>query len=102
MVKIKKYQDQKKECFLFKLISLNLNGVRSASNKGLEPWLVKQQADCICMQITDDGIGFDVSKKSKGIGMQNMISRAIDCNGKLDINSSKENGTKITLNIPLE
>ncbi|NMH25922.1 tetratricopeptide repeat-containing sensor histidine kinase [Flavobacterium solisilvae] len=54
------------------------------------------------ISIEDDGIGFDVSKKSKGIGMQNMISRAIDCNGKLDINSSKENGTKITLNIPLE
>ncbi len=35
---------------MFKLISLNLNGVRSASNKGLEPWLVKQQADCICVQ----------------------------------------------------
>lgn len=35
---------------MFQLISLNLNGIRSASSKGLEPWLAKQQADCICVQ----------------------------------------------------
>lgn len=35
---------------MFKLISLNLNGIRSASTKGLEAWLAKQQADCMCVQ----------------------------------------------------
>ncbi|MCU0764289.1 MAG: exodeoxyribonuclease III, partial [Hydrogenophaga sp.] len=35
---------------LFKLTSLNLNGIRSASNKGLEPWLSALQPDCICVQ----------------------------------------------------
>lgn len=33
-----------------KIISLNLNGIRSASNKGLYPWLKTEQADVICMQ----------------------------------------------------
>ena len=33
-----------------KIISLNLNGIRSASNKGLYAWLKKQDADVICMQ----------------------------------------------------
>lgn len=33
-----------------RIISLNLNGIRSASNKGLYPWLYSQQADIVCMQ----------------------------------------------------
>ena len=33
-----------------RVISLNLNGIRSAANKGLFPWLVKQKADVVCLQ----------------------------------------------------
>lgn len=33
-----------------KIISLNLNGIRSAANKGLFAWIKKQDADVICMQ----------------------------------------------------
>jgi exodeoxyribonuclease-3 len=35
---------------LFKLTSLNLNGIRSATTKGLEAWLAQHQPDCICVQ----------------------------------------------------
>ena len=35
---------------MFKLSSLNLNGIRSATSKGLEPWLAQLQPDCICVQ----------------------------------------------------
>jgi exodeoxyribonuclease III len=35
---------------LFKLTSLNLNGIRSATSKGLEAWLLQAQLDCICVQ----------------------------------------------------
>jgi len=35
---------------LFKLTSLNLNGIRSATSKGLEAWLSKTRPDCICVQ----------------------------------------------------
>ncbi len=35
---------------MFKLTSLNLNGIRSATAKGLEAWLTKAQPDCICVQ----------------------------------------------------
>jgi len=33
-----------------KIISLNLNGIRSAANKGVFAWIKKQDADVICMQ----------------------------------------------------
>ena len=35
---------------MFKLTSLNLNGIRSATSKGLEAWLHQTAPDCICVQ----------------------------------------------------
>ncbi len=35
---------------MFKLTSLNLNGIRSAASKGLQDWLAQSQPDCICVQ----------------------------------------------------
>lgn len=35
---------------MFKLTSLNLNGIRSATSKGLEAWLAQHAPDCICVQ----------------------------------------------------
>jgi len=35
---------------MLRIISLNLNGIRSAASKGFYPWLAKQKADFICMQ----------------------------------------------------
>jgi exodeoxyribonuclease-3 len=35
---------------LFKLTSLNLNGIRSATTKGVEQWIAATAPDCICVQ----------------------------------------------------
>ena len=35
---------------MFRLTSLNLNGIRSAASKGVEAWLAKIKPDCICLQ----------------------------------------------------
>ena len=35
---------------MFKLTSLNLNGIRSAASKGVETWVAQTSPDCICVQ----------------------------------------------------
>jgi exodeoxyribonuclease III len=35
---------------MFKIISANLNGIRSASRKGFFEWLQEQSPDCVCVQ----------------------------------------------------
>ncbi|MGE4331200.1 exodeoxyribonuclease III [Diaphorobacter sp.] len=35
---------------MFKLTSLNLNGIRSAASKGVEEWIAQNRPDCICVQ----------------------------------------------------
>ena len=35
---------------MLRIITLNLNGIRSAWNKGVLPWAAAQKADVICLQ----------------------------------------------------
>ncbi|MAD91645.1 MAG: DNA-(apurinic or apyrimidinic site) lyase, partial [Gammaproteobacteria bacterium] len=37
---------------MFRIISLNVNGIRAAARKGLFDWLDKQNADVVCIQET--------------------------------------------------
>jgi signal transduction histidine kinase len=51
-------------------------------------------------QISDDGVGFDVRKKKKGIGLKNMMSRMTLMNGTMEILSEKNRGTTMIFEIP--
>jgi signal transduction histidine kinase len=77
----------------------NINKYANAKNITVE---ISGNAENVFLKIQDDGIGFDVHKKSKGFGMQNMISRTNDCNGIIDINSKKDEGTSILVTVPIE
>ena len=63
---------------------------------------LKKEGDQILLKITDDGIGFDVNTKKKGIGLQNMLSRVTECEGAFDIKSKKGSGTTVIISVPLE
>jgi len=56
----------------------------------------------ICMAITDNGIGFDTSVISEGIGIQNMQSRVKLLNGKFSIRSTKRDTTCVNIAIPIK
>ncbi|WP_348823994.1 tetratricopeptide repeat-containing sensor histidine kinase [Flavobacterium aestuarii] len=62
----------------------------------------RKQNDNIVLKISDDGIGFNVNRAKKGIGLQNIKSRTIECEGTLEIKSKKEEGTSITIVIPIK
>lgn len=51
--------------------------------------------------ISDDGAGFDVAAKRKGIGISNMINRVETFNGSLHINSSPGKGCTLSISLPL-
>ena len=53
------------------------------------------------VEIIDNGVGFNPKKKSNGIGLKNIESRISKLNGSIEIFSSRENGTKINIYIPL-
>jgi PAS domain S-box-containing protein len=51
--------------------------------------------------ISDNGVGFDVSKKGKGMGMTNMFSRVAITNGVLNIKSETGKGCTLFLRFPV-
>ncbi len=77
----------------------NINKYAAAQNIFVE---IKGDSENVTLTIQDDGVGFDVTRKSKGIGMQNMISRTHDCQGIIDISSKKDKGTRIIITLPIQ
>ena len=54
----------------------------------------------IKVTIEDDGVGFNVQKKSQGIGLSNMTSRVKDLQGTIKITSELSKGTLIEVTVP--
>lgn len=52
--------------------------------------------------LSDNGVGFNLQKKKKGIGHKNIYSRANKINAKVQISSEIDKGTRITITIPLD
>lgn len=63
---------------------------------------IRQNDSKITIAISDNGVGFDVGVKKKGIGLQNMLSRANEMDGTLDVRSKKGKGTIVTAIFPLK
>ncbi|MCY1476397.1 Oxygen sensor histidine kinase NreB [compost metagenome] len=78
---------------------LNINKYSQAENVKIE--IVKHEKT-LRLIVSDDGVGFSVSKKSKGIGLQNMLSRANACEGTFDVKSKLGKGTIINVTFPME
>jgi signal transduction histidine kinase len=77
----------------------NCNKYANASRIKVE---FKKQNDNLLLKISDDGIGFNVNRARKGIGLQNIKSRTIECEGTLEIKSKKDEGTTIIIVIPVD
>ena len=76
----------------------NINKYAQAKNIKIE---IKKAEDQLLVSISDDGIGFSVTKKSKGIGLKNIISRTQACNGTVDIKSKINKGTTLYIKLPI-
>lgn len=58
--------------------------------------------NAMCILIQDDGIGFKMQRKNKGIGIKNMSSRVERLHGTFKIESTLGNGTRINMQIPIK
>lgn len=56
----------------------------------------------LLLTIADNGIGFDVMKADSGNGLSNMQKRAEAIKGRISVQSKPGEGTKVTVNIPVQ
>ena len=61
---------------------------------------MKKEEGFLILKIIDDGIGFNMKKAKKGIGLQNIFFRTKECVGVCNIKSTKGEGTIITITVP--
>jgi len=86
---------------LYRIIQESLQNTNKYANANSIKVEFKKEIDNLLLRISDDGIGFNVNKKKKGIGLQNMLSRINECNGTFEIKSKKGDGTIIIVTIPI-
>jgi PAS domain S-box-containing protein len=77
---------------LYRIVQEQMNNIlkyAAATKIGIT---IKEQGKKLILTITDNGKGFDMAKKRKGIGLSNIINRADVFNGKVQIQTAPGNG----------
>lgn len=82
---------------LYRILQEALQNINKYANANTIKIELKKEAEHLILKITDDGIGFNVKTAKKGIGLQNILFRAKECDGMFDIKSTKGEGTIITV-----
>ncbi|MDY0199051.1 MAG: sensor histidine kinase, partial [Tenuifilaceae bacterium] len=91
--------DEKLEVAVFRIVNeLVNNALKHANASKINVQLVQEQ-DRISITVYDDGRGFDAKSidMSRAGGLNNVQSRVISFNGRIDILSSPEKGTEISV-----
>ena len=86
---------------LYRVIQESLQNCNKYANANIIKVELKNGMDHLVLQISDDGLGFNIDKAKKGIGLKNMLSRITECQGTFEIESNKGEGTTITVIIPV-
>ncbi len=87
---------------IYRIIQEQLNNITKYASAKAVKVSVTARNGTIGISITDDGVGFNVNKKRKGIGISNMINRVEAFNGQVSIESLPGKGTTVTAIIPVE
>ncbi len=86
---------------LYRIIQECLQNINKYANADTITVKLKKEENNLILEIIDDGIGFNINKAKKGIGLQNIRSRTQECNGTVEINSKMGEGTIIKVTIAL-
>lgn len=90
-----------KKIHLYRILQEAIQNVeKHAQAKNIVVSILKGENQLL-LEIFDDGKGFSLNRKKKGIGLQNIFSRAKACNGIAEIKSKENEGTTIIVKIPI-
>jgi len=90
-----------KKIHLFRILQEAIQNIeKHAKAKNVIVSILKTENQLL-LEIFDDGNGFSLKRKKKGIGLQNIFSRAKCCNGKAEVKSKENEGTTVIVRIPI-
>ena len=86
---------------LYRIAQEQINNIVKHSRAKNVSITIETTFDEVTLLISDDGIGFDTTKRQKGIGLRNIASRVGFYNGILGIQSQPGKGCTLEVAIPL-
>lgn len=86
---------------LFRIIQEVLNNVLKHAQADKITFKLATQGDQLMIEISDNGVGFDIAEKSTGSGLYNLHSRAMAIGGDFQIQSLSGLGTNVKIKLPL-
>lgn len=96
VIKRNKLNDELKLC-IFRIIQEQFSNIMKYANASKVGLRVDKEGTTLKITISDNGRGFDVKTRRKGIGFTNIYNRAVSFNGKMDIDSKLGKGTTLTV-----
>jgi signal transduction histidine kinase len=94
--------DDGRKLTLFRIVQEQLNNIIKHAHATEVLIRVIVEGPDIVLTVVDNGVGFDISRHRKGVGITNIISRVELFNGKVDINSRPGEGCVLTVRVPVE
>jgi len=91
--------DLQAEQALFRVLQEALANVARHSQASKVKVTLKSEDEQVTLAIEDNGIGFDLEKIIKGVGLDSMQERLAAMKGDLEVSSQKSNGTRITATV---
>jgi two-component system, NarL family, sensor histidine kinase UhpB len=86
---------------LYRIIQEQVSNVLKYAKAKRAEIKIDMDEEACSLIIKDDGIGFDTTKKSKGIGLKNIESRCGLFNGTMVVQAAPGHGCKIKIRIPV-
>jgi two-component system, NarL family, sensor histidine kinase UhpB len=92
--------EDRRKLTLFRIVQEQLNNIVKHA-RATRVWIrLSVEGDHIVLTVGDNGVGFDVSRHRKGVGITNIISRAELFNGKVEIQSAQGEGCVLSVRLP--
>jgi PAS domain S-box-containing protein len=85
---------------VYRIVQEGLNNILKYSNANEAHIRISCCGTKLCLQVSDNGDGFDPKAKKSGIGITNMKTRAENLNGSFTLNSAPGKGCEIQICFP--
>jgi two-component system sensor histidine kinase UhpB len=93
--------DGNKKLMLYRIVQEQSNNIIKYAEAQQVSVTLNITGSGLVLLIADDGVGFDMTTKSKGIGLKNIDSRVAYYSGNMQLHSAPGKGTTLEVFIPL-
>ena len=93
--------EENKKILIYRIVQEQINNIIKYSNAEQVAVCVREVNNCLVLNIKDDGVGFDATKKAKGIGLRNIETRLEMVNGNMRLITAVGKGCEMLISVPL-